>query len=45
MQKYVEDKIWAKTGVEKTQESEAKDVKQVHAKAFAMASVAKYRSN
>ena len=36
MQKYVEDNIANKTGIEKTQVQEAKDVKQVHNKSFAM---------
>ncbi len=39
MQKYVEDNIANKTGIEKTQVQEAKDVKQVHDKSFAMAYV------
>ena len=41
MQKYVEDNIANKTGIEKTQARETKDVKQVHNKSFAMAEIAK----
>ena len=43
MQKYVEDNIANKTGIEKTQVQEAKDVKQVHDKSFAMAHIARHR--
>ena len=45
MQKYVEDNIANKTGIEKTQVQEAKDVKQVHNKSFAMAEIVKSRYN
>jgi hypothetical protein len=45
MQKYVEDNIANKTGIEKTQVQEAKDVKQVHNKSFAMAEIVKARGN
>ncbi|MBQ8677076.1 MAG: hypothetical protein IJ529_01240 [Alphaproteobacteria bacterium] len=44
MQKYVEDNIAEKTGIEKTQVRETKSVQQVHTKSFAMAAIAKYRS-
>ena len=43
MQKYVEDNIANKTGIEKTQVQEAKDVKQVHDKSFAMAHIVRHR--
>ena len=45
MQKYVEDNIANKTGIKKTQVQEAKDVKQVHDKSFAMAEILRSRSN
>ncbi len=44
MQKYVEDGIMEKTGIEKTREETSKTTIQVHAKSFAMAASAKYRS-
>lgn len=45
MQKYVEDNITNKTGIEKTKVAETKDVKQVHNKSFAMADISKARYN
>ena len=44
MQKYAEDGIVEKTGIEKTEENTSKTVKQVHDKSFAMAAVSKYNS-
>ena len=44
MQKYVEDGIMEKTGIEKTREETSKTTIQVHAKSFAMAAVSKYNS-
>ncbi len=44
MQKYVEDNIADKTGIEKTQAKETEDARQVHNKAFAMANITKSRS-
>ncbi len=45
MQKYVEDEITNKTGIEKTQAQETKDVRQVHDKSFAVAAIALQHSN
>lgn len=44
MQKYVENKIAEKTGLEKTQVNETKNIKQVHDKSFAMADVSRCRN-
>ena len=45
MQKYVEDGIVEKTGIEKTKENTSSTIKQMHDKSFTMASISKYRSN
>ena len=45
MQKYVEDGIIEKTGIEKTTENTSGTIKQMHDKSFTMASISKYRSN
>ncbi len=45
MQKYVEDGIIEKTGIEKTKENTSGLIKQVHDKSFIMASILKSRSN
>ncbi len=45
MQKYVEDRIADITGIEKSKVNKAKDVEQVHNKAFAMADITNARYN
>ncbi len=44
MQKFVESKIIEKTGIEKTQETASKTIRQIHEKSFAVAAIARYKS-